>query len=63
MTRVITPANSIDFATVASVFGNIRANKRLNRFTYRGREKVNGQWLPFCLVHNIENLAHQGYAQ
>ena len=51
------------FATVEPVFGNIRANKRLNRFTYRGREKVNGQWQLFCLVHNIEKLAHQGYAQ
>ena len=50
------------FATVEPVFGNIRANKRMNRFTYRGREKVNGQWLLFCLVHNIEKLAHHGMA-
>ena len=50
------------FATVEPVFGNIRANKRMNRFTYRGREKVNGQWLLFCLVHNIEKLAHHGIA-
>ena len=49
------------FATVEPVFGNIRANKRMNRFTYRGREKVNGQWLLFCLVQNIEKLAHYGY--
>ena len=50
------------FATVEPVFGNIRANKRMNRFTYRGRTKVNGQWLLFCLVHNIEKLAHLRYA-
>jgi transposase len=51
------------FATVEPVFGNLRGNKRLNRFTYRGRDKVNGQWLLFCLVHNIEKLANQVYAQ
>lgn len=51
------------FATVEPVFGNIRGNKRLNRFTLRGREKVNGQWLMFCLVHNIEKLMGQVYAK
>ena len=51
------------FATVESVFGNLRHNKRLNRFTLRGRTKVDGQWKLFCLVHNIEKLAHHGYAQ
>jgi len=50
------------FATVEPVFGNLRANKRLDRFTLRGREKVNGQWTLYCLVHNIEKLAHAGYA-
>lgn len=49
------------FATVEPVFGNLRANKRLNRFTLRGRTKVDGQWKLYCLVHNIEELAHQGY--
>ena len=50
------------FATVEPVFGNVRANKRLDRFTLRGRTKVNGQWTLYCLVHNIEKLAHAGYA-
>ncbi len=50
------------FATVEPVFANLRYNKRLDRFTLRGRTKVNGQWLLFCLVHNIEKLAHTGYA-
>ena len=50
------------FATVEPVFGNLRANKRLNRFTYRGHEKVNGQWLLFSLVQNIEKLARLVYA-
>jgi transposase len=51
------------FATVEPVFGNLRHNKRLNRFTLRGRRKVDGQWKLYCLVHNIEKLAHHGYAQ
>jgi hypothetical protein len=49
--------------TVEPVFGNIRHNKRLNRFTLRGRAKVDGQWKLFCLVHNIEKLANNGYAR
>ncbi len=51
------------FATVEPVFGNLRHNKQLNRFTLRGRNKVDGQWKLYCLVHNIEKLAHHGYAQ
>ena len=50
------------FATVEPVFANLRHNKRLTRFTLRGRAKVDGQWQLFCLVHNIEKLAHHGYA-
>ena len=50
------------FATVEPVFGNLRATKRLDRFTLRGRTKVDGQWKRYCLVHNIEKLAHHGYA-
>jgi hypothetical protein len=51
------------FATVEPVFANLRHNKRLNRFTLRGRTKVDAQWKLYCLVHNIEKLAHHGYAQ
>jgi hypothetical protein len=43
--------------TVEPVFGNLRNNKRLNRFTLRGRHKVGVQWRLYCLVHNIEKLA------
>ncbi|WP_230969197.1 transposase [Nitrogeniibacter aestuarii] len=50
------------FATVEPVFGNLRHNKRLTRFTLRGRTKVDGQWKLMCLMHNIEKLAHHGYA-
>ena len=51
------------FATVEPVFGNIRHNKQLNRFTLRGQKKVDAQWKLYCLVHNIEKLAHHGVAQ
>jgi IS5 family transposase len=51
------------FATVEPVFGNLRYNKRLDRFTLRGQAKVDAQWKLFCLVHNIEKLAHHGYAR
>jgi hypothetical protein len=39
-------------AKVEPVFANIRSNKRLDRFTLRGKIKVNIQWLLYCLVHN-----------
>lgn len=51
------------FATVEPVFGNLRYNKGLDRFTLRGRKKVDAQWKLFCLVHNIEKLAHHGYGR
>ena len=50
------------FGIVEPVFGNLCYNKGLDRFTLRGRTKVDGQWKLFCLVHNIEKLAHHGYA-
>ena len=49
------------FATVEPVFANLRANKRLDRFTLRGRAKVDTQWKLYCLVHNIEKLENNGY--
>lgn len=51
------------FATVEPVFGNLRGNKRLDRFTLRGQKKVDGQWKLYCLIHNLEKLAHHGYAR
>lgn len=45
---------------VEPVFGNINTNKRMNRFRLRGKRKVNGQWLMFCLVHNVEKLQRYG---
>jgi hypothetical protein len=48
-------------ATVEPVFANLRHNKRLDRFTLRGKHKVGTQWRLYCLVHNIEKLARNGY--
>lgn len=46
--------------TVEPVFGNIRHTRRLNRFSLRGRTKVNAQWQLFCLVHNIGKVQRYG---
>lgn len=51
------------FATVEPVFGNLRGNKRLHRFTLRGKTKVDSQWKLYCMMHNIEKLATHGYAR
>lgn len=65
-TRIDSPAGREQygrrFATVEPVFANLRHNKRLDRFTLRGRVKVHAQWQRLCLVHNIEKLANAGYA-
>ena len=47
-------------SVVEPVFANIGSNKKLNRFSLRGREKVQSQWRLYCLVHNIEKLARYG---
>jgi transposase len=47
-------------STVEPVFGNIGTNKGLNRFTLRGKRKVQGQWQLYCLVHNIEKIMNYG---
>ena len=48
-------------SVVEPVFANISVQKRLNRFSLRGKKKVQSQWRLFCLVHNIEKL--MGYGQ
>jgi transposase len=44
------------------VFANIRAVKRLDRFTLRGKIKVNIQWVLYCMVHNIGKIMSYGSA-
>jgi transposase len=48
-------------AIVEPVFANIRTQKRLDRFTLRGKLKVNIQWLLYCMVHNMEKIVNFGY--
>ena len=50
------------FATAEPMFGNLRWNKKRDRFTLRGQGKVDGQWKLFSMIQNIEKLAHHGYA-
>ena len=45
---------------VEPVFGNIRTCKKMDRFTLRGKVKVNIQWMLYCLVHNIEKITNYG---
>jgi len=45
-------------SVVEPVFGNIGTNKGLDRFSLRGRQKVQGQWQLYCMVHNIEKLSN-----
>jgi Transposase DDE domain len=44
-------------ATVEPVFANIE-NKGMDRFTLRGKGKVDAQWKLFTLVHNIEKIGN-----
>jgi len=47
-------------SVVEPVFANMCSNKGLNRFSLRGKAKVQGQWQLYCLVHNIEKLKNYG---
>ncbi|WP_245820129.1 transposase [Thalassolituus maritimus] len=47
-------------SVVEPVFGNIGTNKGLNRFSLRSKAKIQGQWLLFSLVHNIEKIMNYG---
>ena len=49
-------------AIVEPVFANIRVHKRLDKFSLRGKIKVNIQWLLYCMVHNMEKIANYGLA-
>jgi transposase len=48
-------------AIVEPVFANIRTHKGMNRFTLRGKIKVNIQWLLYCMVHNRGKVANYGF--
>lgn len=46
--------------TADTGFANIGTNKRLNRFSLRGKNKVQAQWCLYCMVHNIEKVMRHG---
>jgi hypothetical protein len=48
-------------AVAEPVFANLRTHKRLDRFTLRGKAKVNIQWLLYCMIHNIEKITNYGF--
>jgi hypothetical protein len=46
--------------TAEPVFGNICSTLGLNRFTLRAKEKVNIQWVLYCVVHNLFKVHRYG---
>jgi transposase len=46
---------------VEPVFANIRVHKGMDKFSLRGKIKVNIQWLLYCMVHNMEKIANYGF--
>ena len=47
-------------SVVEPVFANIGTNKKLKRFSLRGKQKVQSQWRLYCMVHNIEKIMNYG---
>jgi transposase len=43
---------------IEPVFANTRAHKGMNKFTLRGKAKVNIQWLLYMAVHNLSKIAN-----
>ena len=41
-------------------FAHIRSALKLDRFTLRGKSKVDGQWNLFCIVHNLKKIHRYG---
>ena len=49
-------------AIAEPVFADIKCGKGLDRFTLRGKIKVNIQWVLYCMVHNIGKILTYGFA-
>jgi transposase len=47
---------------VEPVFGHLRENIGLRRFSLRGREKVDGQWKLMAMLHNLTKIHRYGLA-
>ena len=54
---------SMRMGIVEPVFANLRANKKLDRFTLRSKAKVNTQWLLYCIAHNLGKIHRYGFAE
>ncbi|MHA2039826.1 MAG: transposase [Promethearchaeota archaeon] len=46
--------------TAEPPFAHIRSILRLDRFSLRGKRKVNTQWLLYCIVHNLTKVHRYG---
>jgi transposase len=46
--------------TAEPPFAHIRSMMRLDRFTLRGKRKVNTQWLLYCITHNLKKVHRYG---
>lgn len=46
--------------TAEPPFAHIRSMLRLDRFTLRGKRKVNTQWLLYCITHNLLKVHRYG---
>jgi hypothetical protein len=46
---------------VEPVFGNINTTIGINRFSLRGKTKVNGQWQLMTMIHNILKIHRYGW--
>ena len=46
--------------TAEPPFAHIRSILRLDRFTLRGKRKVNTQWLLYCITHNLLKVHRYG---
>ena len=51
---------SLRVAITEPPFAHIYRIMGLDRFTLRGKKKVNIQWNLFCIVHNLKKVARYG---
>jgi hypothetical protein len=47
---------SMRLATAEPPFAHIRYVMGLDRFSHRGKRKVNTQWNLFCILHNMKKI-------
>ena len=47
---------------VEPVFGHLRENLGLRRFSLRGKTKVDGQWKLMTMLHNLTKIHRYGLA-